>query len=127
MMTVPFSNRTATFILLELALKDQPRLSYNCKELIADLSTQVANLKHLVECFLWITNSKIRVTFKTSAIMEDVLHSGLKFRNHPIEMKPTLASDSGTKRVTVLRLAYGIPNEELARFFLNLEKLSAFR
>lgn len=104
-MAVPYSNRTCDITLPELALRDKPRLSYNCKELIADLSTQVPDLKDRAECFLWLSNNKVRITFRTATVMEDFLHRGLTFRQQPLVMKPS----SQTKRITVLRLAYGIP------------------
>ena len=109
-MAIPYSNRTSDITLPELALRDKPRLSNNCKELIEDLSSQVPDLKDRVECFLWLANNKVRMTFRTAPIMEDFLHRGLTFRQQPLVMKPV----SQTKRVTILRLAYGIPAADVA-------------
>lgn len=113
-MAVPYSNRTATFIIPEIALRDRPKLSCTCKELCDDLFYQVANLKEYVECLLWIANNRVRVTFVSGAKMEDFIHQGATFGGHPIEIRPcSTANTSIVKRVTILRLAYGVPDGEI--------------
>ena len=113
-MAVPFSNRTAEITIPELALKDLPRLSSNCKEILEDFSSQLPNLKDYVECLLWLSNDKVRVTCRSEMKLEEFLHLGLRFRSQPLNIVPqqTAAGPIRT-RVTVLRLAYGIPNAQL--------------
>ena len=114
-MPVPYSNRTVDIIIPDIALKDKPKLSCNCSEICGELIQQVPELKSYVECLLWLSNSKVRVTFTSGAKMEDFLHLGVTFRGQPLTFRSVSRPQNFIKRVTILRLAYGIPEEEVKK------------
>ena len=62
------------------------------------------------EGFVWIAHDKIRVTFCSANHMEDIINLGVTFRGFPVDITPITTK----KWVTVLRLAYGIPDDEVA-------------
>ena len=122
-MAVPYLNRTADFTISDLAVTGKPRLSYNCKELLSELRAQVPNLKDSLECLVWLSNTSVRATFRTPAHMENFLNLGVSFRKHPLVAKPS----SSRKRVTILRLAYGIPHEDIVKALAPYGSVSSSR
>ena len=108
-MAIPYSNRVAIAEFPELALKSKPRVTPT--EVWADFSNQAAPLKDYFECIQLISASKLRILFPSSALMEDCLGEGLTFRSHPLALTPI----SIKKWVSVQRLPYGIPLEEVKR------------
>ena len=113
----PYINKSAIITIPDAALQGGVRLNCNCNELIEDLSNQLDNLKDFIECFLWISNKKVRVTFLTSSKMEDFITLGTTFKTHPLVIEPYRLAGKSTDitYVNVLRLAYGIPNESLSQ------------
>ena len=120
-MAVPYSNRTAIFTIPALSIKDKRKLSVSCTELLEDLVSQFPDLKDDIECFLWLSNNKVRVTLKTPQCMENFLSRGATFRTHPLTMRPF----SVTKHIRVLRLTYGIPNADIVTALSPFGKVSA--
>ena len=108
-MSIPYSNRTATVTIPLTVLVNRPRLSNNCKEFIDAVSEQVDVWRAFFQGFVWLSNSKIRVTFASPEHMEDIINRGITFRGYPVEITPITTK----KWVTVLRLAYGVPDEEV--------------
>lgn len=104
-MAIPFSNRTADICLPELALRDNLRVTI--KEICDDFHKQYPHWDSTFECFLQLNRDKVRVPLK----LEELIHSGLSFRTHPVEILPV----SKFKWVSVTRLAYGIPDEDLRK------------
>ena len=110
-MSIPYANRTATVTIPALALVDKPRLKQNCSDFINEISEQWPIVwRAFFEGFVWLSNEKIRVTFCSPNHMEDIINQGISFRGHPVEISPVTTK----KWVTVLRLAYGIPDAEVA-------------
>ena len=108
-MSIPYSNRTAVLTIPQAAPEGHPRLSNKCTEIIDALREQISLWRSVFEAFVWLSNSTIRVTFTTPAHMEDIMHQGLTFRQYPLEFAPA----SNKKWVTVMRLAYGIPDADV--------------
>ena len=109
-MSVPYSNRTADITIPTIALKDKPRLSYNCSEFMEEMREQVPVWRSVFEAFVWRSSNTIRVTFHSANVMEEFMNRGVTFRGYPIDkIKPV----STQKWVTVLRLPYGIPDIEV--------------
>lgn len=108
-MSVPYSNRTANFIIPAMSLEGKPKLSRNCSELIDEVREQVPKWRDVFQAFVWLSNVKVRVTFTSASKMEDCMNLGLTFRRFPLLITPV----STQKWVTILRLAYGIPDDEV--------------
>ena len=110
-MSIPYANRTATVTIPALALLGKPLLKHNCLEFINEISEQFPSVWcAFFEGFVWLSNEKIRVTFCSANHMEDIISQGITFRGHPVDITPI----TNKKWVTVLRLAYGIPDGEVA-------------
>ena len=110
-MSIPYANRTATVTIPALALLGKPRLKQNCSDFIDEISEQMPSVwRAFFEGFVWLSNEKIRVTFCSAIHMEDIISRGITFRGYPVEIPPI----TNKKWVTVLRLAYGIPDEEVS-------------
>ena len=104
-MVVPYANRAAVASLPTLALASKPT---TVKEIIEDFSKQVP-LERALECVQLIKGRTIRVVFPSARMMEEMVHTGLTFREHPIEFK----TPSVFHWVTLLDLPYGIPEDEI--------------
>ena len=104
-MVVPYANRAAVASLPTLALASKPT---TVKEVIEDFAKQVP-LERALECVQLIKGRTIRVVFPSARMMEEMVHTGLTFRNHPIEFK----MPSVFHWVTLLDLPYGIPEDEI--------------
>ena len=104
-MVVPYANRAAVASLPSLALASKPA---TVKEVIEDFATQVPH-ERAFECIQLIKGRTIRVVFPSAHMMEEMVHTGLTFRAHPIEFKVP----SVFHWVTLLDLPYGIPEVEI--------------
>ena len=78
------------------------------KEVIKDFAKQVP-LERALECVQLIKGRTIRVVFPSARIMEEMMHTGLTFPEHPIVFK----TPSIFHWVTLLDLPYGIPVDEI--------------
>ena len=104
-MVVPYANRAAVASLPSLALTSKPA---TVKEVIEDFATQVPH-DRAFECVQLVKGRTIRVVFPSAHMMEEMVHTGLTFRNHPIAFK----MPSVFHWVTLLDLPYGIPEAEV--------------
>ena len=104
-MVIPYANRAAVASLPSLALASKPA---TVKEVIEDFAKQVP-LERALECVQLIKGRTIRVVFPSAHMMEEMVHTGLTFREHPIQFK----LPSVFHWVTLLDLPYGIPEVEV--------------
>ena len=109
-MVVPYAS------LPSLALASRPT---TLKEVIEDFAKQVP-LERALECVQLIKGRTIRVVFPSARMMEEMVHTGLTFRNHPIEFK----TPSVFHWVTLLDLPYGIPEAEIRTALSNFGQIA---
>ena len=121
-MVVPFANRAAIAVLPGLALLSKKPATV--KEVIEDFSKQVPSPhKASLECIQLVKGKTIKVHFPSANIMEDILHSGLTFRGHPLEFK----DPSQHRWVTLLDLPYGIPPASISSSLVNYGKIKEIK
>ena len=121
-MVVPFANRAAVAVLPSLALLSKKPVTV--KEVIEDFSKQVPSPhKTSLECIQLVKGKTIRVHFPSANIMEDILHSGLTFRGHPLEFK----DPSQYRWVTLLDLPYGIPPASISSSLIKYGKIKEIK
>ena len=121
-MVVPFANRAAVAVLPGLALLSKKPATV--KEVIEDFSKQVPSPhKASLECIQLVKGKTIKVHFPSANIMEDILHSGLTFRGHPLEFK----DPSQHRWVTLLDLPYGIPPASISSSLVKYGKIKEIK
>ena len=121
-MVVPFANRAAVAVLPGLALLSKKPATV--KEVIEDFSKQVPSPhKARLECIQLVKGKTIKVHFPSANIMEDILHSGLTFRGHPLEFK----DPSQHRWVTLLDLPYGIPPASISSSLVKYGKIKEIK
>ena len=117
-MVVPYANRAAVASLPSLALTSKPA---TVKEVIEDFATQVPH-DRAFECVQLVKGRTIRVVFPSAHMMEEMVHTGLTFREHPIEFK----LPSVFHWVSLLDLPYGIPEAEIRTVLSRFGQIAHF-
>lgn len=104
-MAVPFSDRSALCTLPELCLRGKTRVTE--AELQKNFLSVANPLHSAFSCIQLLSSSEVRFCFTSPRKMEDVINTGLTFRDHPLTLHPIHTK----KWVTIRRLAYGTPVE----------------
>lgn len=107
-MSFPYSNRSLKATITELALKKGSLITI--KEIIDDLGGQFDHLGTTFECVQYVAPRDIRLTFRSSEVMEDFHASGATFRGHPLN----ISSIHNKQWVNITRLPYGIPSSAVS-------------
>ena len=103
-MAIPYANRKAWAELPELALRDNNK--FKLEEIHEEFAKNLhTSLDNIFECIQVISGTKLCLTFRDKAQLEETIHTGLEFRGHPITLAPL-----HTKTwVSVSRVQYGVP------------------
>ncbi|CAB4035367.1 zinc finger CCHC domain-containing 3-like [Paramuricea clavata] len=103
-MKIPYANRTVDIDLPVVA--GQPRLTV--KSVMDEFLGQMPdNFSTLLEAFVLLSPRRVRVTCRSALAMEEFCHSGLTFRDAPIDVRPCKSA----KWVNITRLSYGVSAE----------------
>ena len=118
-MSIPYANRSAVAVIPTLAIREQDKVTLD--EVLEDFNGQYGPLNSYFYCVQFISSKKLRITFNSSALMEECLSAGLSLRGFPLEPQPI----SSKKWVSVQRLAIGIPIEAATRILGKYGKVFA--